>query len=367
MSKANKKPKSAPMKGGVVHADNRGDVGKASANSETERARKRQEQLARQHAQAKKIAEECLKRHQKLEQEFDFLSQNYGEMLTGPIGNVYGLRLYKTFPDHYSPVGIIKMEIVGHGPNKMWPTIQVTGSTFDPIPKSDIFLPLSCLFQNNIRAGNHHPEVFAYKKELHTALRHFLKKEIERAKPYFDLPVPATTTTSSNQGAEMLRRAPQATVTSMVPFTKVGQADSENRVVTGPLEEEVAIDVTGALPFCIAAFMRVKENEEQIFFDRDDAGNESYFIAERIGGAQAFRLLVADEGHELHGIFCHFYGKENIRTNMLDLRKDTKPYNNDLSDVRNAREHIRQYLRGVAMKCGMRPRRTQEEMVAIAA
>lgn len=125
-----------------------------------------------------------------------------------------------------------------------------------------------------------------------------------------------------------------------------------------PVTEEVLVDVSGAIPMTAVAFMGVKQGHSRLYVEKDGNGNEAYYRAERVAGNQAMTLVVADEGHALYRAFASQAAK--VRIHLSDLSAETRPYDGDLKDMKDARECLRQYLRAIGASLGVKAKRSVE-------
>lgn len=329
------KTKTTPQKKsphGKVNPVNMGNPSEKIAKSEAGRLRKKHEQEMRERAAAaQREATQNLK-HRKLTLQFDSLSRNYEAMLRGTQGKSFGLRLHKSFENH-SAFGVIRMEVRICGKHNL-PSIMVTGSTFDPIPESEgNFLPLVTLAHKILKDVGQPKHVLDWQMELHSALRHFLKDEIEANPPFSSKLTPPV-----HIVAPQLQLRPQRNADR-----KFEPAQVE------PVVEEDSVDVTGHKPLTAIQFFQ-KDSVGVYTHEKD--GHLAYFRLERIAGVQSFKLVAVDEGHPL----MHCLGHHNtVHVHLQDLPANNRPYG-ALQEMRNARECVRQYLRQVGTSFGIKPK-----------
>jgi hypothetical protein len=268
-----------------------------------------------------------------LHKEFNQLSKDFVSMLSGKKDKFFGLRLNKTFQD-YSAFGIIKLIVKTCGRQEL-DSLVVVESTFDPIPLSENFLPITCLYHPQLKDVGQGATVLSWQSELHGALRHFLREEIAatRLNRHNSISRPIT--------APQFNLRKQKQVIPVVPAKKIIEEDT--------------IDVTGHVPLAAAHFL---SKDMSGIYHHCQESKLAYFRKERIAGVASFILIATDEGHPLQSCLEHH---ETVHVHLQDLPINDRPYG-DLKEKRNARECVRQYLRQAGFALGVRPREKKEEM-----
>lgn len=148
------------------------------------------------------------------------------------------------------------------------------------------------------------------------------------------------------------QRSFQQPVTREVPKEEVVPAPivAKPAPVRLPQPEVEEVDVTSHQPLTALQFW--DKNQEGIFH-HGEGGVYAYFKRERVAGVPSFVLIAAEEGHPL--VPC-LMKHDSVHVHLQDLSASDRPYDGDLSNMRNARECVRQYLRRVGLSLGLRPK-----------
>lgn len=317
-----KKKHSAPQ-----HAVVMGDPARNIAQSTEGRAAKKKARQAAAAAKEETAERERARERVKLVKSFDQLSGNYASMLAGNPGE-YGIRLTAN-NENLCHFGMLCIEVQMRGRNNGLPSLVVTRSTFDLVPPSvENFLPIETLHHSRLKDVGQGARVFSWQYELHTALRRHLRDEIRQMADI------------RNAWAKKL------------PTPAIQQVVKEETCV---LDDEV--DVTGHKPFTAAIFMT---RTPVGIFTSGNEGDLSFFRTEKIAGATVLRLIAADEDSPLASCLEKH---ESVYVHLQDLRKNDRPYG-DISEMKHAREKVRQHLRAVAFALGIRPKQQQQQQQA---
>lgn len=118
-----------------------------------------------------------------------------------------------------------------------------------------------------------------------------------------------------------------------------------------PMKEKEAVDVTGHQPLTVLQFLK---KDERGIFHHAQGEALAFFRREGIAGVPSFVLIAADNEHPL--VSC-LEKHGDVHVHLQDLVLNDRPYG-DISDKRNARECVRQYLRQAAFLLGLRPKQT---------
>lgn len=214
--------------------------------------------------------------------------------------------------------------------------IKVAASKNVEIELSRVYLPVYLLFKDRLDQVTT-DEVYEKQFALYLFIRTELGDMINNTKPVkrqrsFWQPV-----------APVLREVPNEEV---MPAPIVAKPAP----VRPPRPEVEEVDVTGHQPLTALQFW--DKNQEGIFH-HGEGGVYAYFRRERIAGVPSFVLIVAEEGHSL--VPC-LVKHDTVHVHLQDLSASDRPYDGDLSNLKNARECVRQYLRRVGFSLGLRPK-----------
>ncbi len=216
--------------------------------------------------------------------------------------------------------------------------LRVEASKNPGIEPSPMYLPVYLLFKERLDQVTP-DDVYEKQFALYIFIRTELSDVINSSKPVkrqhsFSQPV-----------APVLREVPKE-VAALAPTAPIAAKPASTRPPQPEVEE---VDVTGHQPLTAMQFIR--KDEEGIFHHGE--GPLAYFRKERIAGVPSFVLIAVEEGHPL--VSC-LEKHDTVHVHLQDLSVSDRPYDGDLSNMRNARECVRQYLRRVGLSFGLRPK-----------
>ena len=223
----------------------------------------------------------------------------------------------------------------------MKPVAYVEKSTVAGIIACDRkFIPVATFRYSELQQVT--PEaIFEWQVQVHA----FLRKHLG---PYFVVRV-------EGLGKKWQEENPATFDAESAPQTVQPKVETSKVVV----REEV--DVTSAVPMSGIAFMGVKQGHSRIYVEKDSQGHEAYFLASRTAGVQMIALVRVDEGHELHKAYVSHLA--HVRIHLQDLVHAPRPYDSNVTEMKDARESLRQHLRFVAFAFGVKAKHSQEKKV----
>lgn len=213
--------------------------------------------------------------------------------------------------------------------------IHIVHSTVHGILPSDNWhIPVSTLRYEELSEGVTTGPLLEWQKRVHA----FIRKQVQ---PFLVTRVPGL----AEKMAEAYIETPLEVKTPIAtPVAKT-------------VIEKMIVDTTGAKPMNVAAFLGVNKNESVLYFHQE-GDVRAFFQAEVIAGNQAVTLVHAEQGHSM---FRALADHQKVVVHLATLKNQTGPYSDDLTQIKTARECVRQFLRAIAQSFGLKPRQQNDE------